>query len=120
MMSDEPAGSTDRSLPVDALLDLLAHSRRRTLLTCLQTYDDPLPLPDLADEVAVAERDATLDAIPAETVKRVYMSLYHRHVPKLEDYDVVWYEQERDMVGLADRAVAVLPYLETVEAPADD
>lgn len=84
------------------LLEILAHRRRRYALQCLRDYDTPLLLADLADEVAVREYDAPLTAIDAENVNRIYVSLYHTHVPKLVDYGYVQFDQERDSVSLAD------------------
>ncbi len=74
-----------------------------------------MTLPDLADEVAVRERGTTIAAIPGEEVKRVYMSLYHSHIPKLANADVVAYDQERDMVALAENAAHLAPHLELLE-----
>lgn len=57
-----------------------------------------MSLPDLADECVVMEHECHLDDIPAETVKRMYMSLYHRHIPSLVEDGVVEYDQEHDLV----------------------
>jgi len=64
-------------------------------------------LPDLADEVAVWAADRSIDEIPAEEVKEVYMSLYHSHVPKLEEADLVTYDQEGDLVSITERGLEV-------------
>lgn len=87
-----------------AVFDLLSDQRRRYVLHCLRTYDNPMQLADVADEIAVLERDTVITDIPAEDVKRVYISLYHTHVPKLVDAGVVEYSQERDAVALTERA----------------
>lgn len=60
-------------------------------------------MPDMAELVAERERAERLPDIDAETVRDVYLSLYHTHVPVLENADVVRYEQERDLVVRADR-----------------
>lgn len=57
-----------------------------------------MSLPDLADECVVIEHNCHLDDIPAKTVKRMYMSLYHCHIPKLVEEGVLEYDQERDLV----------------------
>lgn len=84
--------------------DVLGHHRRRYALQCLREYENPMALADLADEVAVREYDAPLPEIDAETVKEVYVSLYHAHIPKLADADHVLYYQGRDSVALTDHA----------------
>lgn len=83
---------------LDQLCDLLAHPHRRAVLACLAHHQTPIALADLADEVAVQEYDTRLAAIPAETVKRTYLSLYHTHIPKLEVAGLVTYNQDQDQV----------------------
>lgn len=95
-------------LSPDTVADLLDDERRQRLLSCLEDYDDPVALADLADEVAVRERDTSITSIPGEAILQVYMSLYHTHVPMLADADVVEYSQKRDLVGLAANAADLL------------
>lgn len=59
-----------------------------------------MALADLADEVAARENGTPITQTSAEEVKRIYISLYHTHVPKLEAADVVRYSQDQDMVAL--------------------
>ncbi|WP_425607567.1 DUF7344 domain-containing protein [Natrinema zhouii] len=59
-----------------------------------------MALADLADEIAAREKETSITDIPAEEVKRIYMPLYHTHIPKLEEADLVHYKQERDTVTL--------------------
>ena len=82
---------------VDDVLKVLADSRRRHALCCLQRHGE-LSLPDLAEEVTVREDDAPLPEVSAERVSEVYFSLYHTHVPKLEEVGFVRYNQQRDLV----------------------
>lgn len=89
---------------LDDVFELLASERRRHALRCLHEFDDPLALADLADEVAARENDAPITELSGETVKRVYTSLYHTHVPKLAAANLVRYDQELDAVALADDA----------------
>ena len=94
-MDDHPTND------VDALLELLAHSRRRHALSCLGRHEE-LTLADLAEQVAQQETGVAVANLPAERVARVYFSLYHTHVPKLEAAAVVSYHQERDLVTRRD------------------
>jgi hypothetical protein len=92
------------------LFRTLAHRRRRLTLRCLETHHC-LSLADVAGFVAEREADRPLTEIDGETVRDVYLSLYHRHVPKLEAADLVTYHQETDTVAVdADiaRVVATL------------
>ncbi|WP_218153762.1 DUF7344 domain-containing protein [Halopelagius inordinatus] len=110
-MSDSTSGENDESMSdfrgasetrLDVLFGVLAKRRRRVALRCLVAYDTPMTLADLADEVAVREREATLAQIPADDVMQVYLSLYHAHVPKLGDAGFVEYSQEQDLVRLTE------------------
>ena len=121
MMTDTRESDLDftavTDLDLDALFDVLSDSRRRFVLACLDEYATPLALGDVADELAVRERDAAITEIAAEDVRSVYADLYHVHVPKMADFGIVEYSQERDAVTLADghdelSAVAKLPGIE--------
>lgn len=86
--------------------ELLANERRRHVLSCLATHRQ-IALPDLADEIAEREHDAALPQVPEDAVLTTYLSLYHTHVPKLAAAAVVSYDQDRDVVALADGADAL-------------
>jgi len=112
-MSHEPTGQNIAETQTDALeaghedsLDtyfrLLSNQRRRHVLDCLQEYRNPMALSDLADEVAVREYETRITEIPAEEVTDIYVSLYHVHVPKMQDAGLVEYDQDRDLVSLVD------------------
>jgi len=100
--------STNADADVDALYHVLSASRRRFVLRLLGDHSTPMALADVADELAAWERDADLTEVPAADVKSVYMSLYHVHVPKMEDAGVVEYGQQRDAVALAENAESLL------------
>nr|WP_123534074.1 hypothetical protein [Halosimplex salinum] len=74
-----------------------------------------LPLADLADEVARREYDAPVSDIPSEDVSKVYMALYHTHVPKLGDGGAVLYDQQSDVVAPRDRIETLVELLDAVE-----
>lgn len=99
-MADSPPPG---SLTKDTILDLLSEERRRYVLSCLIDHGS-LALPDLADEIADQEFIPALPQIPEEDVLRVYLSLYHTHIPKLEEANVVVYDQESDRVAFAENA----------------
>lgn len=86
------------------MLELLAHHRRRYALRVLRDHKNPMTLADLADEVAVRTNERRITDIPADEVKRIYLSLYHSHIPILADAQLVQYDQERDTVSLSECA----------------
>ena len=97
---------------LDTLFEIFADRRRRYVLDCLQEHETPLALADVADEVAARETGSPITETSAEEVKRIYVSLYHNHVPKLENAGFVHYCQERDLVTLSEE----VPDLEGFEA----
>lgn len=114
-MSDASPEASRGSLSRDTVHDLLADERRRTMLACLDEHG-PLVLPDLADEVARAEHDSPLPQIPDDDVLCIYLSLWHRHVPKLSEAAVVAYDQDRDLVALGENAAQVAAFT-TIDLP---
>lgn len=102
-------------LTTDRIFDLLANQRRRELLVALSKYTTPISLPRLADEITEAEYDVPSEQRPKER-HRIYMSLYHTHVPKLEAARVVSYSQPEDSVEWGENASALLTYLDRLSA----
>lgn len=70
-----------------------------------------MALPDVADECAVMEHQRALEDIPAKTVSRMYMSLYHTHVPKLAVINAVEYDQESDSVAIGETAPRLMEHI---------
>lgn len=93
------------------LFRIAAHERRRLALGRLAEHAR-LTLPDLADELAAAEHGTDVADVPAETVTRTYFDLYHRHVPRLADAELVRYDQDRDLVSITDRGQEFAGWLE--------
>lgn len=108
----------DHPLDLDAVFDLLANRRRRRTLATLSAHGD-VSLPDLADEVVVAERERPLAEVDPHHVLAVYLALYHAHVPALADAGLVAYDQDSDYVTVTDDAFALEPVLRALSVPAD-
>ncbi|QLK26739.1 hypothetical protein HYG81_03730 [Natrinema zhouii] len=89
---------------INSMFEVFARHRRRYALRELRRHANPMELVDLADEIAVRENETLITDIPADEVKRIYMSLSHTHIPKLEEEDLVLYDQEQDSVTLAEQA----------------
>lgn len=92
---------------LDTIFRSLGSARRRRALRCLQRHHAVF-LPDLAEYVAECEFETDITTISPERVRNVYFSLYHKHVPTLEDAELVRYDQERDRVARTDVTVSGL------------
>lgn len=103
------------------VFSVLANTRRRVAIRYLRRHRS-LSLPTLADGVAEREADAPLQDVDAGEVRDVYLSLYHTHVPALEEAAVVRYDQERDWVTCRDsqQCSLVFSLLDSLPSSAND
>lgn len=92
---------------LDPVFRALADNQRRLALSHLREHQR-LTLPDLAELVAEEVHQEDVSVLSAETVRDVYLLLYHEHVPVLEDAALVRYEQEEDSVTQTEHAPAAL------------
>lgn len=65
-----------------------------------------MTLADLAAEIASRERDEPDETGREEYVKRVQISLYHSHIPQLEEIGVVDFDADDKTVSLDDGALS--------------
>lgn len=89
----------ERPEEISDSLSILASERRRHVLTIVDEHGEPLALADVADEVAIRESGRPLTELSAQRVARVYTSLYHDHLPRLQDAGLLEYDQNRDLVA---------------------
>ncbi|RLM41262.1 hypothetical protein DVK00_20425 [Haloarcula sp. Atlit-47R] len=85
------------SVPFDALLDVAQSERRRQCLRAVNEHGQ-LELTDLAEIVAATEVNTTREQLQSQQRKRVYVSLYQTHVPKLDDTRLVRWSQANGTV----------------------
>ncbi len=114
--ADRFPAEVDRSTAAEAertqdevVLVCLANHRRRIVLTRLRMHES-ISLADLADEVAECEQGRPLCDIDEEQVLKVYLSLYHDHLPRLMDAGLIDYDQQADWVSLSNQSTALDRY----------
>jgi len=90
-------------LTQDIAFDLLSSPRRRYVISYLQQHGGPVELGTLAEDVAAWENEVPVDELTSKQKKRVYVSLYQTHVPKLEEYGVVEYDGDTGNVTMTKR-----------------
>jgi DNA-binding transcriptional ArsR family regulator len=103
----------DEKLSRDRVFDILSSPRRRYVLYYLREYGGPVELTDLAEELAAWENDTTVTEISPQARKRVYVSLYQTHVPKLDEAGLIEYDSDSGELRLSDQGSVVDPYLGT-------
>ena len=106
--------SGDGQLPHDDCFDLLSNHRRRYALHYLQQQDDGVALGELADQVAAWENGVDVDAVSYDERKRVYTSLQQVHLPRMDNLDVVEFDDREGHVRIGIAAEHLDVYLEIV------
>lgn len=69
---------------------LLAERRRRLAIEVLRQASSPISVETLADRIGHREYQNP----SAEQLRTIYIALYHVHLPRLEDADVVRYDRD--------------------------
>lgn len=114
---DAPALSPD-VLELDPVYEALGHPRRRYL--CYTLLEDvEWSLTDLATKIAAWEHDVAAADVTAARRKRVYVSLYHAHVPKLVDEGVITFDETTERIAAGEHAAQVLAALRGMGASLD-
>ena len=106
--------SGEEQVTQDLVFDILSSARRRRVLYLLKT-EGPMELTALAERVAARENDTTVEDLTRQQRKRVYVSLYQTHVPKLAEAGFVDHDQDSGVVSLRSEADVIDEYLGTEE-----
>ena len=107
-------------LSLDLIFEVLKNRRRRDVIRYLEERDERTSLSDLAEHVAALENDTTTQALTSSQRKRVYVGLYQCHLPKMDDMDIVNFNQDRGYVELGANVDQLDPYLNPVATDDDD
>jgi len=108
-MSTDAAASDEMS--PDLVFEILSNTRRRMVLYYLREESGWVTVQELAGEIAAMENDIGVDELTRQQRKRVYVSLYQTHLPKLEETGIIEYDDDREEVRLTDRAIEIDSYL---------
>lgn len=94
---------------VDAMFDVLSDRRRRHVLASVLDHGQGIALSELAEDVATRDTGASRGEVPphpgenrmevsGDPVQKLTVSLYHTHLPKLEEAGYVEYDPDSDVV----------------------
>lgn len=117
----DTSGPTDRpretsspvDLPPETAFMVLKNARRRAVIEYLVEIESETDLDTLAEHLAAAENGVDVKALSSVQRKRVYIGLYQAHLPKLDDANVIDFDQPRGRVELRPEVDQLLPYLRT-------
>lgn len=83
------------------LFDVLSDPHRRVIVSKLDEHGGPLPMDELANELARWRPDAQTDEITDEQSREAHLTLHHVHVPKMVDAGIAERDED-DTVSLVD------------------
>jgi hypothetical protein len=92
--------------------DVLRNDRRRMVLEHLGDASGAVSARDLSE--AIAARESGSDPPPRDVRRSVYISLQQTHLPKLDDLDVVDYDEDEREIRPGANAAEVGVYMEVV------
>lgn len=93
----------------DDVFDLLANSRRRTIIQSLDE-DGPLSKRELVEYVAAEEGEKTIEQISNDERKRVHVALHQVHLPKLVKHSII--EEDDGEYRLTDAADVLVDHIQ--------
>lgn len=105
---------------VDTVFDLLQSDRRRYALYHLDERDEPVPIDELAEEVAKMQNDSNGDDPSDFDISRYKVELQHSELPKADEAAFVDYDSDEGVVRLVEEPPefeAILSIAEVVEQP---
>ena len=110
------AREPDVHLSTDDVFGLLSNHRRRFALHHLKQNGEHADLGELAERVAAWENGTAVEEVSSAERKRVYTSLQQFHLPKLDDKQVVEFDERAGEVELTEHADDLDVYLEVIES----
>lgn len=108
----ERGRAASEGLSKDAFYGILSDRRRRDVLYHLNESEERVELADLAQAVAVRETGSEEGSVSATDLRRVHVSLYHAHVPKLAAANAVAFDPAERTVALTETGHEVVTELE--------
>lgn len=112
--------SDAEGLSPDLVFDLLSSQRRRMILYYLRQTGQTVTVNELSRAIAAMENRVPAEELTPQQKKRVYVSLYQTHLPKLAEAGVIDYDRDGGIVELSHHAYQIDGYLvreERVEYP---
>ena len=92
--------------------DILRNDRRRRVIRHLRETDDRVSVSDLSEHIASVE--AGESPAPRDVRKSVYVSLHQTHLPKLDEWGVIDYDDRAKELSLEERVEEVVVYMEVL------
>lgn len=99
------------SIRWDATFEALSDPMRRWVLEYLGFRGAPVSVPELSRYLARRDSETGTGAISARSIGRAEMRLYHAHLPKLQESDLITHDEQTEQVALTAEGALVLRLL---------
>ncbi|WP_266074925.1 DUF7344 domain-containing protein [Haladaptatus caseinilyticus] len=106
---------SDTALSPELLFDILGSQHRRFVLSNLSNESTPIPIDDLAYRLAAWEAGTTVADVSTEIAEDIEILLYHVHLPKMADSDLVTYDSGDGVVSPGNGIESATDCLELAE-----
>jgi len=113
--SEGNRGTSSETISYDDCFDLLSNHRRRYALHYLKENGESATLGELSDQIAAWENEIEIEEVSYDERKRVYTSLQQVHLPRMDDMDVVEFDDREGVVAVGPVAEELDIYLEVVQ-----
>ncbi len=86
-------------IQLETAFDLLSNRRRLLVIKYLSEHQEA-ELSGIAEHIAALESDIPQEDVEKKDRKRVFISLYQTHIPRLEEHGIVEYDSDEGVVTL--------------------
>jgi len=105
-------------ISADDLYEALSNRRRRQVIRALEHGQTDIGA--LSRTIAAVENDIPVDAVGSQQRKRVYISLYQVHLDKLDDWDIVEWDDVHQTISPGPAHECALEAMAAVSEPHDE
>jgi hypothetical protein len=107
--------STESSIEREQIFEILSNERRRLVIRYIKRHDgDRIDFRDLVDQLAAWENDTTREEVDSNDRKCVYTALRQTHLPKLDRFGVIEYDNQRGSIEARGAVEDVVQYMDHV------
>ena len=123
MMAPDGKGALrewETDLSLETALGLLAEKRCRDIIYHLQEKSTPIPIADLAKQIADAESRESATA-PSDLQDSIHTHVHQLYIPRLADAGVVVFHRNENTVELGENSPCIIEIWNTVsDVPGPD
>lgn len=109
--------TTERPVEIGTVFEMMKNHRRRYVLRYLVMNNGRVVLDNLTEHVAAWEQDKPIEAISPQERKRVYISLYQNHLPKMDTVSAISYDKPSGAIKRGEHFGFFRQYLPPEEDP---